>query len=104
MHLERRHFLAALAAMSSSNCSYAAPSPKMRSEHLATAGETTSFLIAWTDFKSRHIQQDGRVVDNGNGGISHSEGQGYALVLAELAGDREVFDRTHYQGALVGGF
>ena len=94
MHLERRHFLAALAAMSSSNCSYAAPSPKMRSEHLATAGETTSFLIAWTDFKSRHIQQDGRVVDNGNGGISHSEGQGYALVLAELAGDREVFDRV----------
>ncbi|GGD56285.1 glycosyl hydrolase family 8 [Croceicoccus mobilis] len=94
MRLERRHFLAALAAMSSSNCSYASPSPKARSEYLAKAGETTSYLIAWTDFKSRYIQKDGRVVDNGNGGISHSEGQGYALVLAELAGDREIFDRV----------
>jgi endoglucanase len=94
MRLERRHFLAALAAMSSSNCSYASPSPEARSAHLAKAGETTSFLIAWTDFKSRYIQKDGRVVDNGNGGISHSEGQGYALVLAELAGDRAIFDRV----------
>lgn len=93
MRLERRHFLAALAAMSSSNCSYAASSPKARSGHLARAGEKTSFLIAWTDFKSRYIQEDGRVVDTGNGGISHSEGQGYAMVLAELAGDRALFDR-----------
>ena len=93
MRLERRQFLAALAAMSSSNCSYAAPLPKARSEHLAKAGEKTSFLIAWTDFKSRYIQEDGCVVDTGNGGISHSEGQGYAMVLAELAGDREMFDR-----------
>lgn len=94
MRLERRYFLGALAAMCSSSCSYAAPSPKARSEHLTQAGETTSFLIAWTDFKSRYVQKDGRVVDTGNGGISHSEGQGYALVLAELAGDRETFDRV----------
>ncbi len=93
MRLERRHFLAALAAMSSSNCSYAAPSPQARSQHLAKAAENTSFLIAWTDFKSRYIESDGRVVDTGNGGISHSEGQGYGLVLAELAGDRQAFDR-----------
>jgi endoglucanase len=33
------------------------------------------------------------VVDTGNGMISHSEGQGYGMVLAVAAGDRAVFDR-----------
>jgi endo-1,4-beta-D-glucanase Y len=49
-------------------------------------------LVGWADFKARFVQPDGRVVDTGNGGISHSEGQGYAMVLAEVAGDRRTFD------------
>jgi endoglucanase len=39
------------------------------------------------------LASDGRIVDTGNGGISHSEGQGYGLLVAEAAGDRASFDR-----------
>lgn len=52
-------------------------------------------IEGWGDFKARFLQQDGRVVDTGNGGISHSEGQGYAMVLAEAANDRDAFERLH---------
>ena len=37
----------------------------------------------WRIFKQRFLAADGRIVDDGNGGISHSEGQGYGMVLAE---------------------
>jgi endoglucanase len=47
----------------------------------------------WPSYRDRFIRPDGRVVDNGNGNISHSEGQGYAMVLAVAAQDREAFDR-----------
>lgn len=47
----------------------------------------------WTDYKNRFVTAEGRVVDNGNRGISHSEGQGYAMVLAAAFDDRATFDR-----------
>lgn len=55
----------------------------------------------WADWRNRFLLPDGRVVDTGNGGISHSEGQGYGMLLAAFAGDRQSFDamwawtRTH---------
>lgn len=61
----------------------------LRSDLLAERIETL-----WLLYKSRHIDPSGRIVDNGNGGISHSEGQGYAMVLAALADDRATFDRV----------
>ena len=48
----------------------------------------------WSLFKKRFISPQGRVVDNGNGDVTHSEGQGYALLLAEAYGDRPTFDRV----------
>lgn len=45
----------------------------------------------WTIFKSRFIASEGRVIDTGNGGISHSEGQGYGMLLAVEHRDRETF-------------
>lgn len=48
---------------------------------------------AWRDYAQRFLLPEGRVVDTGNKGISHSEGQGYGLLLAEAAGDRAAFDR-----------
>lgn len=59
-------------------------------------GEAISLALAslWRDYVQRFVTATGRVVDNGNGNISHSEGQGYALVLAARAGDRETFDRV----------
>ena len=47
----------------------------------------------WSAFKAAYVAADGRVVDTGNGGVSHSEGQGYGMLLAEAHGDRAAFDR-----------
>ncbi len=48
----------------------------------------------WADYRHTFIRDDGRVVDNGQRGISHSEGQGYAMILAEAADDRPTFERV----------
>lgn len=47
----------------------------------------------WSLFKKRFVRSDGRVVDTGNDNVSHSEGQGYGMLLAEACGDRRSFDR-----------
>ncbi|UOM37333.1 glycosyl hydrolase family 8 [Acuticoccus sp. I52.16.1] len=47
----------------------------------------------WADYKRAFLAPDGRIVDRENGGISHSEGQGYGMLLAMHAGDREAFER-----------
>jgi endoglucanase len=48
----------------------------------------------WSEYRSRFITADGRVVDKDNDpeGVTHSEGQGYGMLLAEAAGDREHLD------------
>jgi len=46
----------------------------------------------WRTFRQRHIDS-GRVVDDGNANISHSEGQGYGMLLAVAYEDRETFDQ-----------
>lgn len=47
----------------------------------------------WTAYADRFVSSEGRVIDDGNGGISHSEGQGYGLLLAYLADNRPAFER-----------
>lgn len=47
----------------------------------------------WENFKTRFVLPDGRVIDDANGGISHSEGQGYGMLLAAFAGDEATFQR-----------
>lgn len=46
---------------------------------------------AWDLYRQKFVTPEGRVVDDANGGISHSESQGYGLLLACLAGDRGSF-------------
>ncbi len=46
---------------------------------------------AWAAFRTRFVSPEGRVVDTGNGGISHSEGQGWAMLAAARADDRAGF-------------
>lgn len=46
---------------------------------------------AWRDWKAAYLRSDGRVVDEQNEGISHSEGQAYGLLLAQSWGDRAAF-------------
>lgn len=48
----------------------------------------------WSLFRERFITPGGRIVDTGNGGASHSEGQGWALLMAEAHDDRATFDRV----------
>jgi endoglucanase len=47
----------------------------------------------WADFAARFVSAEGRVVDDGQGGISHSEGQGIAMLAAVAHDDRETFAR-----------
>lgn len=47
----------------------------------------------WQQYRSRFIMAEGRVRDTGNGGISHSEGQGYGMLLAVAYRDAIWFDR-----------
>lgn len=48
---------------------------------------------AWQGYARRFLLPEGRIVDTGNKGVSHSEGQGYGMLLAEAADDRDSFDR-----------
>lgn len=45
------------------------------------------------DYRDRFITSDGRVIDTGNGGITHTESQGYGMLLAVAHDDRSTFDR-----------
>lgn len=63
---------------------------------MATGANATSPVSIrssdWQAYKERFVAADGRVIDDGNGGISHSEGQGYGLLLSTLAGQQADFD------------
>ena len=50
------------------------------------------FAADWEQFKHQYIIPDGRVVDTGNNGVSHTEGQGTALLCAVAANDHAAFD------------
>ena len=47
----------------------------------------------WESYKERFLSEDGRIIDRANRQISHSEGQGYGLILALSAGDRPTFEK-----------
>lgn len=47
----------------------------------------------WPAFAHRFLHPSGRVVDTGNRGVSHSEGQGYALLAAVRSNDQASFER-----------
>jgi endoglucanase len=46
----------------------------------------------WDHYKTRFISQDGRVIDIYQNRISHSEGQGYGLLLSVQNNDQPTFD------------
>lgn len=47
----------------------------------------------WQAYAARFVDVSGRVIDDANGSISHSEGQGYGLLLALAGDDRASFER-----------
>lgn len=50
-------------------------------------------VAEWQAFRTRFLAADGRVIDTGNEGVSHSEGQGWGLMFAASMGERETFER-----------
>lgn len=48
---------------------------------------------AWESYKARFFQPDGRIVDTGNGNVSHTEGQGFAMLMAVANDDKATFDK-----------
>ena len=81
--------LLAVGAMACAAVASAQPSPikTFRAEPASWPAGT------WDGWKKAFLMPEGRVVDNGNANISHSEGQGYGMLLAVLADDRAAFDR-----------
>ncbi len=47
----------------------------------------------WQSYLTAYVSPEGRVIDTANGNISHSESQGYGLILAALADDSAAFAR-----------
>lgn len=47
----------------------------------------------WERYQSAFITEGGRIIDYAQGQISHSEGQGYGMLLAIENNDKEVFDK-----------
>jgi endoglucanase len=56
-----------------------------------SGAEGTIKQADWQLYRDKFLR-DGRIVDDANGNISHSEGQGYGMLLAVLAGDRVRFE------------
>ncbi|WP_158292103.1 glycosyl hydrolase family 8 [Paracraurococcus ruber] len=50
---------------------------------------------AWAQFKARFVGPEGRVLDTGQAGASHTEGQGWGMLAALAVGDRAVFHQLH---------
>jgi endoglucanase len=63
------------------------------SNALANATELTADPADWAAFLTRFVAPDGRVIDTGNGGISHSEGQGWGMFFAVVYDDPATFAR-----------
>lgn len=47
----------------------------------------------WRAFVDRFVQPDGRIVDSGNNNVSHTEGQGWGMLMAVAFNDPERFER-----------
>ncbi|MDK4704486.1 glycosyl hydrolase family 8 [Rhizobium sp. CNPSo 4062] len=62
----------------------------------ATAQRAAVDPQTWTAYKAKFLDVNGRIIDNGNGGISHSEGQGYGMLLAYLANNPADFEQIWY--------
>lgn len=65
----------------------------MSSAFGSSGAEPTILPDEWASYRERFVTAAGRVVDDGNAGVSHSEGQGYGMLLAYLAGSRADFDQ-----------
>ncbi|MCS7214604.1 MAG: glycosyl hydrolase family 8 [Thermodesulfovibrio sp.] len=50
-------------------------------------------LDRWANYKKTFLSEDGRIIDFQNNSITHSEGQGYGMLLSLLFDDKQTFDK-----------
>ncbi|HZK89340.1 MAG TPA: glycosyl hydrolase family 8 [Stellaceae bacterium] len=53
-----------------------------------------TLAAGWATYRDRFIGDDGRVHDTGNKDVTHTEGQGWAMLFAESFDDRATFDHV----------
>ncbi|MBJ3763617.1 glycosyl hydrolase family 5 [Maribius pontilimi] len=82
--MHRRQVLAALGAL-----------PLSLATRAPAAQERHPLHPAWEAWKTAYLDPSGRVIDALQDGASHSEGQGYGMVLATALRDREAFEAMH---------
>lgn len=71
------------------------PTPALPPASAPAPALTRSAWPAWDAFKSQFISPEGRVIsDDGESGLTYSEGQAYALFFALVANDRPMFDKV----------
>lgn len=86
MTLLRPLILALLALAPMAKSAHAADLWGLRYQHSIEPRE-------WEDFAARFVAPNGRLRDTANGDMSHSEGQGYGMLLAFMAGHIGDFER-----------
>ncbi len=84
--IDRRQALAILAAAGALTHASAA------SAVLPAYGDATVPNL-WRAYRDRFVLADGRVIDTFHKGVSHTESQGWGMLLAGAAADWEAFDR-----------
>lgn len=80
--LMRRAWMAAM-------LSAAAPGVQAQEDAASNGGGQA----AWPVFAARFLTPEGRIVDTGNEGVSHTEGQGWGLLFAATYGNLATFQR-----------
>lgn len=84
--------LAAFGACSFSNAALALNQVAPANRGAVIIGGVLAESAVWQRYQARFVSPEGRIIDTANAGISHSEGQGYGLLLAVAAGDRAAFN------------
>lgn len=72
---------------------FAAGSERAKAQGAADFLPVDFIAGAWLVYRDRYLKSDGRVVDERAGGISHSESQGYGMLLSVSADERRDFQR-----------
>ena len=68
-------------------------SPPALASDKPLAGTLAKDQALWQAYATQFVTNDGRVIDNVNGAISHTESQGYGMLLAVAANDKTIFER-----------
>lgn len=82
--------LTSIIAISLSERASAATAGANGVQHIASG---TTVAEEWETFKRRFLRPDGRIIDTNNGGVSHTEGQGFGMLFAVASADRPTFER-----------